>query len=398
MKDVSDTRRKNANAPSGSGDADVAEPVYRTLAHDSTEPTEIAEGDEQVGRTRTADEVLHGVYAQAGRSEPRTVGGSGGDAGADSETTQMEPIVVPDDQSAEEVETVNRKDENFNEPTETELDAVTESGPGDNRYFDTDDAETEMFASSDDAATEMFADSSGGVTPDESTEMYSTTDPAETDLLFADGAAGVAGAGAGAGAAGGLGGPVLVEEEVVVEDTPEHRRGTTDLGLLFLRLGVGGLLLIHGLSTLIGFGGGMGVSGLQDQYIDWGWSFAVIVAVALPAIEIIAGVLLVVGLATPLGAALALVATAFQTLAVAADNSTGWNFLDGDNGAMLQVYLLLTVGALALQFTGPGVYGLDYSRTWSRRPLASSWIFVVVAIAVAVAAWWFVTGGLPFVG
>lgn len=360
VKAVSEKRATRHGSATGD---DSAVPIYRTRAPDQApDPTP----DRNPQHEKTVDDVLHQMYEAAGRAEPRTVGGHRDTSGSDSETTQMAPIVgsednIPDDNPApEEVDLVKNNDDKYNDPMETELDAVTAStGSIDNEY--------------------AFS----GTNPDVAeTEYFATGTPAETDLF----AAGPAGAG--------LAGPV-VTEETIVEEVPEHRRGTTDLGLLFLRIGVGGLLILHGLATFIGFGGGPSLTQLQDQYISMGWSFAVVVAVALPAIEIIAGVLLLVGLATPLGAALALVATSFQMMTAAAENSTGWNFLDGDNGGLLQLYLILTIAALAIQFTGPGMYGLDFSRTWSRRPLASSWIFVIVAVGVAIGAWWLVTGSLP---
>lgn len=360
MKDVSE---KRATRHGSATSDDSAVPIYRTRA---PEQALDSTPDSGLVQEKNADDVLHKMYESAGRAEPRTVGGHHGKSGSDTDTTQMTPIVVaegnfPDDNPApEEVDLVKNKDNKYNDPMETELDAVTAStGAVDNEYAfsdtDPDAVETQYFTAGSSAETDLFATG-----PDDA----------------------------------GLAAPV-VTEETIVEDVPEHRRGTTDLGLLFLRVGVGGLLILHGLSTFFGFGGGPGLTQLQDHFISMGWSFAVVVAVALPAIEIIAGVLLVVGLATPLGAALALVATSFYMMAAASENTTGWNFLDGDNGGVLQLYLILTVAALAIQFTGPGMYGLDYSRTWSRRPLASSWIFVIVAVAVALGAWWLVTGTVP---
>ena len=49
----------------------------------------------------------------------------------------------------------------------------------------------------------------------------------------------------------------------------------------------------------------------------------------------------------------------------------------------------------ALQFTGPGLVSLDFGRSWARRPLVSSWIFILLAIAGAVALWWFGAGVNP---
>jgi hypothetical protein len=47
-------------------------------------------------------------------------------------------------------------------------------------------------------------------------------------------------------------------------------------------------------------------------------------------------------------------------------------------------------------FTGPGTISFDRSRGWSRRPLASSWIFAAVGLVGAAALWWFGAGTNPF--
>ena len=57
---------------------------------------------------------------------------------------------------------------------------------------------------------------------------------------------------------------------------------------------------------------------------------------------------------------------------------------------MIDIMLFLLV--LGLLFTGPGRWSLDFSRSWVRRPLASSWIFAFVGIGGLVAIWWFLAG------
>ena len=186
------------------------------------------------------------------------------------------------------------------------------------------------------------------------------------------------------------------------EDHRDHdrdldpRRGTLDFGLLLLRLGVGGMLLMLGLATFFQFGGAPGIGTLEAQFAANGYNFAGVIAVAIPTVQVIAGGLLVLGLATPLGAALALAISAFFTMFEVAVGDSGWNVLAA-GAEPVRLQLALTASALALQFTGPGRYGIDFSRGWARRPLASSWIFCLLAIAAAVALWYFSAGQLPFV-
>lgn len=176
----------------------------------------------------------------------------------------------------------------------------------------------------------------------------------------------------------------------------DPRRGTLDFGLLLLRLGVGGMLLMLGLATFFQFGGAPGIGTLEAQFAANGYNFAGVIAVAIPTVQVIAGGLLVLGLATPLGAALALAISAFLTMFEVAVGDSGWNVLAA-GAEPVRLQLALTASALALQFTGPGRYGIDFSRGWARRPLASSWIFCLLAIAAAVALWYFSAGQLPFV-
>ena len=51
---------------------------------------------------------------------------------------------------------------------------------------------------------------------------------------------------------------------------PRDRRGTQDLGLLLLRLGVGALLIAHGLQKAFGWWGGPGLDGFGDSLTDDG--------------------------------------------------------------------------------------------------------------------------------
>jgi doxX family protein len=57
--------------------------------------------------------------------------------------------------------------------------------------------------------------------------------------------------------------------------------------------------------------------------------------------------------------------------------------------------VMAAVLALVVQFTGPGIYALDGARGWARRPLASSWLFMILGIAAVVVAWWLLAGTNP---
>ena len=80
------------------------------------------------------------------------------------------------------------------------------------------------------------------------------------------------------------------------------RRGTLDLGLFALRLTVGVLLAMRGLQKLFGLFGGPGIDAFAQTLADSGFDQARALAITGGTVELIAGVLLIIGLATPVAA------------------------------------------------------------------------------------------------
>ncbi|MCG7246812.1 DoxX family protein [Corynebacterium sp. HMSC036D03] len=163
------------------------------------------------------------------------------------------------------------------------------------------------------------------------------------------------------------------------------RRGTIDFGLLFVRIALSAYLLIAGATTFFKLGGGEGLSGLETDFADY--AFASPLAIAVPTMQLIAGAFLLLGLVTPFAAMIGLVVTGFMALHELAASGAGLDIFNWPDSVWLS--LVLFVIAVALQFTGPGFISFDAKRSWARRPLATSWIFVVIGIAVLVALWWF---------
>lgn len=176
------------------------------------------------------------------------------------------------------------------------------------------------------------------------------------------------------------------ESTAVVENA---KRGTIDFGLLLIRLLLGAYLIYDAVRVFFGVGG----YGLNELKSDFGsYNMPDLLSIAVPAMELAAGVFLVFGLLTPVAAAVATAVTGFlaaHTLYV----TDGWTLSAIPDGVVLAV--VLAGISLALQFTGPGVISLDTSRSWARRPLASSWLFAIVGIAGAIALWWFCAGVNP---
>ncbi|KQB86409.1 DoxX family protein [Corynebacterium lowii] len=182
-----------------------------------------------------------------------------------------------------------------------------------------------------------------------------------------------------------------VVEDDSQEQEEESRRGTLDFGLLILRLTVGVWLILNSLSDFFHLGTSEGLSGLEAQYSAYVAPQAL--SVAIPAAGLAAGVFLVLGLITPLFAAAATVVAGFGAIDALAHAGVGMDVFSWPEG--LWLFVILGGASVALQFTGPGVYSLDFSRGWARRPLASSWVGVILSIAGLVALWWFGAGINP---
>lgn len=187
--------------------------------------------------------------------------------------------------------------------------------------------------------------------------------------------------------------PVGYEQEEMLVDTrvDDARRGTTDLGLLLLRILAGGFLILTSVATFFRLGGDEGLAGLERAFSAY--AYGDILAIALPTAQLAAGVFLLLGLITPVAAMVATVATGFMALHALASEGAGVNVFGWPDTVWLGVILLGL--SVVLQFTGPGLYSFDTSRSWARRPLASSWIFIILGIVALIAVWIFGTGMNP---
>lgn len=159
---------------------------------------------------------------------------------------------------------------------------------------------------------------------------------------------------------------------------PQARtHGGADLGLLVLRIVVGGTFVIQGLRHLFGMLQGAGFHAFTNVVADQGYQHASILAYVSGGAELVAGALLVIGLFTPAAAA-ALLAILGNVIALK------WKHgFYAPGGYELQ--LVLAAGAFALLFAGPGRVALDRPTPWHRRPVVSGVVFLIIGGAIAAA-------------
>jgi putative oxidoreductase len=148
-------------------------------------------------------------------------------------------------------------------------------------------------------------------------------------------------------------------------------------GLLILRLLLGLVLLAHSTQKTLGWLQGPGLAASAGIFEGLGQRPGRAMVRLAATCEAVAAVLLLLGALTPLGAAIAagtlLVAGASQTLRA----GKLWNALGGG-----EYPLALAVAALAVGFTGPGMWSVDRALL---DDLPDYTGLVVVAVAVVAA-------------
>ncbi|MFE3443706.1 DoxX family protein [Nocardia sp. NPDC059180] len=175
----------------------------------------------------------------------------------------------------------------------------------------------------------------------------------------------------------------------------ENRRGTLDLGLFLLRLVVGGTFLYHGMQKLAGWFDGPGIDGTREMMEKGGWDHPSLSAAMLIAGEVGGGILLILGLATPLAAG-AVLAVILDAWAWKQGMHPDFQYTQGKGAVEVETILAGTAAVIIL--TGPGRWALDRNRGWATRPAWGSFAVLLLAIAAAAGAWWYLHGGNPLVG
>lgn len=138
-------------------------------------------------------------------------------------------------------------------------------------------------------------------------------------------------------------------------------RLTDSAGLLLLRLALGAVFIAHGAQKLFGSFGGDGIDGTQEMFDGLGIPLADVMAPFVAVVEFGGGILLVLGLATPL-VALALIGD----MVVAVITVHGENgFFSADNG--FEFNLMLAAASATLLFAGAGRFSADAAISWRDR-------------------------------
>lgn len=176
----------------------------------------------------------------------------------------------------------------------------------------------------------------------------------------------------------------------------ENRRGTLDLGLLLLRVVVGATFLYHGLQKLTGWFHGPGLDGTRDMMAEGGWDHPTVSTVLVTVGEVGGGILLILGLATPLAAG-SVLAVILNAWAWKQGMIPGFQYNSGTPTGV-ELDSILAGAAAVIILTGPGRLALDRNRGWATRPAWGSFVVLLLAITAAALTYWYLHGGNPLTG
>jgi putative oxidoreductase len=150
-------------------------------------------------------------------------------------------------------------------------------------------------------------------------------------------------------------------------------------GLLLLRVVFGLALAAHGAQKLFGGFGGHGVRGTAGFFGQLGFRAPLAMAVLAGGAELGGGLLLALGLATPL-AAFAIVVVMLNAIWAVHWKQGFWNANGG-----YEMNLFVLAAALVVVSTGPGRFSLDHWLGWA-GDISGLW-WAIGVFAAALVAW-----------
>ncbi|GAA4816715.1 DoxX family protein [Tomitella cavernea] len=187
-------------------------------------------------------------------------------------------------------------------------------------------------------------------------------------------------------------------DQALTDSPAKAKRGTLDIGLLVIRVVLGGILFAHGLQKLTGNWGGPDLDGFRTVLESGGFNYAHALSIAGPVGEVVVGALLVVGFLTPLAAAGA-VAILINAWCFMQASTPGLQFFTNQSGAAgsgVEFETMLLAAAVGITLTGAGLLSLDVKRGWTRRPFLGSFAFLLLGVAAGVVIWVVFNGANPF--
>ena len=142
-------------------------------------------------------------------------------------------------------------------------------------------------------------------------------------------------------------------QAIQLSEFAAQQAGAVSVGLLLARLVFGLVFAAHGAQKLFGWFGGYGLAGTGGFFEKIGFRPGRFFAFAASASEVAAGVLMALGFAGPVAAAL----TVAVMFVAAATVHLGKGFFAATGG--FEVPALYSTVAVVLAFTGPGVFSID---------------------------------------
>lgn len=153
-----------------------------------------------------------------------------------------------------------------------------------------------------------------------------------------------------------------------------------DLGLLLLRLVLAAILYMHSTQKLLGWFSGPGLDRAEKLFENLGQRPGRQMVKVAAACEAVGALLIAIGLATPLGAAMLAGTMLVAGGSLTMTKGTVWNALGGG-----EYPLVLAAFALVLGFTGPGGWSLDsaISAPWVPKSNARGLEIGIIVLVVA---------------
>ncbi|HEX6354293.1 DoxX family protein [Actinophytocola sp.] len=170
--------------------------------------------------------------------------------------------------------------------------------------------------------------------------------------------------------------PADTAEETTPDSGPQWHWGL-DFGLLVLRLVLGGFFVAHGTDKMFGWWNGdvEGMDATREMLTGLGFTEPGILAWVLAVSETVGGVLVILGLFFPVGAA-ALLGVMANVVVVRGN----WNQFLGT----VEMEMMFGAAAFALLFTGPGRVAIDRHTPWWRKAPVFGLVFLVIAAGLSV--------------